>query len=501
MEEIIQRHEARFDRFLEILPGLFAWGIILTPAIGGLIIPNIVAYGIMAFIIYWFLKSFKSAFYSILGYILVKEWEKVNWYKRWKRSKIPGKLNWDDIKHVIIIPNFNETEEKLTKSLRAFASQNQIDKKNLYIFLAMEKRAEGAVERAKNLTSRFKDEFGMLISTFHPADILGEIKGKASNEAWAAKVAKKILDENGIDIANVTVTSCDADARFHRLYFSSLTYHFATNNNRYLRYWQSPILWYNNLHRVPFPIKMLGVIGHAIHLSDLQEPSRLIFNYSCYSLSFKLLHSVGYWHTNIIPEDWHLFLQTFFAHKGLVEVDAIFLPTHIDAPEAATWFGSLKNRYEQCKRHAWGATDIPYAIKESIKHKEIPVMARVMRIYKMVETHIIWSTNWFILTLGATLPVLVNPAFSRTSLGYNLPKMAETVLTICLLALLVMIIVDLMLRPKIAKPNSFLSVIKEAVQWITLPIITLPLSVLPGLHAQTMLMVGKRMEYKVTEKV
>src|SRR3972149_10692926 len=138
MEEIIQRHEARFDRILEILPGLFAWGIILTPAIGGLIIPNVVAYGIMGFIIYWFLKSFKSAFYSILGYILVSEWEKVDWYKRWKKSKIPGNLNWDDIKHVIIIPNYNETEEKLTKSLRSFASQTQIDKKNLYVFLALE---------------------------------------------------------------------------------------------------------------------------------------------------------------------------------------------------------------------------------------------------------------------------------------------------------------------------------------------------------------------------
>ena len=213
------------------------------------------------------------------------------------------------------------------------------------------------------------------------------------------------------------------------------------------------------------------------------------------------MKGVGYWHTNIIPEDWHLFLQTFFENKGQVEVDPVYLPTSIDAPEAKTWFGSLKNRYEQCKRHAWGATDIPFAIKESIKHTEIPILNRLFRIFKILETHIIWSTNWFILTLGATIPAIVNPAFSRTSLGFTLPKIAGTTLTICLAALVVMVAVDLALRPKEIRPSGVFAAIKEVIQWVTLPIISLPLSVLPGLHAQTMLMAGKRLEYKVTEKV
>src|SRR5690606_22515914 len=128
------------------------------------------------------------------------------------------------------------------------------------------------------------------------------------------------------------------------------------------------------------------------------------------------------------------------------------------------------------------------------KHKEIPLLSRVMRVYKLIETHIIWSTNWFLLSLGATLPVIINPAFARTTLGHNLPKVAEGVLTVCLLALGIMIIIDLLLRPEHAKPKNIFEVVKEVVQWITLPLITLPLSVLPGLHAQTILMSGKRLE-------
>lgn len=500
VRSILDRHEAKAQRFLEILPGSLAWGVILFPAIGGFFIPEIVAYLVLVFLAYWFFRSFQSAFLGIRGYFLLKVWEKTDWPKKWQKSR-DTKLDWDKIRHVIVIPNYNESTEKIAGMLTSLVHQKQINRKSLLVFLAMEERAADSHERAGELLKQFRGKFGYLTTTFHPEDIPGEVRGKASNEAWAAKIAEKDLKKLGVPVELATVTSCDADTNFHPLYFAALTHFFATNQNRYLRFWQSPIFWYNNLTRVPFPIRIVGVIGHAIHLANLQEPTKLIFNYSCYSLSFKLLRDVGYWHTNIIPEDWHLFLQTFFAKRGKVEVEALFLPTSIDAAEAKTWFGSLKNRYEQCKRHAWGATDISYAVKQVIRHPEIPRLTRFLRVYKLIETHLIWSTNWFLLTLGATIPVIINPAFSRTALGYNLPRMAEGILTICLAALIVMIILDYALRPQHARPTSIFAATREVVQWITLPFVTLAMSVLPGLDSQTRLMLGKHMEYRVTEKV
>lgn len=500
MQLLLDRYEGRITRYLEMLPGVLAWTLILLPAIGGFLFPEVIAYGLLIFISFWFIKSFRNAYLSVKGYYLVQSWVKVNWKKR--LEKVRKKVyDWEDVYHVIIIPAYKEPDVVIKKALNSLRNQKQINTNNLIVYLALEERDPGSPKQAKRLVTEYKSYFGALESTFHPYGLPGEIPGKASNEAWAAKKARILLDDKKIDLKKVTVTSCDVDTIFHVNYFAALNYFFIRNPKRHLRFWQSPIFWYNNIHKVPFPIKMLGVIGHAIHLSDLQEPSRLIFNQSSYSLSFKLLDDVGYWHTDIIPEDWHLFLQTFFAKRGEIEVEPIFLPTHIDAPEGPTWFGSIKNRYSQSVRHAWGASDIPYAVKESIRHPEISRSLRFMRVYKLLETHVIWSTNWFILTLGAFLPVALNPSFARTSLGHNLPEFAQTILTVCLLALAVMIVVDLMLRPPSFRPKNPFGYAKEIVQWITLPLITLPLSVLPGLQAHTMLMVGKRLDYKTTTKI
>src|SRR4030043_261476 len=435
MKEFVERHDARIQRFLEILPGTLAWTIILFPLWGAFFMPRIVAYFTVGFLVFWFYRSFQAAFLGLAGYIKIKQAEKINWYQQYLKDKDQNSLAWEEIKHLIIIPNYNESVEKLSKTLDCLVKQKYLNKEQMMVVLAMEGRAEGSRQRAKELAKKFKGQFGQLITSIHPDGIKGEIRGKASNEAWAAKLAKKVLvDKKGYDMNKITITSCDADSCFHPKYFSSLTNEFALNKKRYLRFWQSPIVWHN-------------------------------------------------------------FLQTFFDNWGEVEVEPIFHPTSIDAPEGANYFGSLKNRYLQCRRHAWGCTDIPFAIKLALKHPEIPVWTKFFRIYKIVETHLIWSTNWFILTLGAWLPALVNPVFKQTALGYNLPRISRIILTACLVFLFIIIALDFSLRPK--KPKDFprWKTAFEYLQWVLMPVATLLMSVIPGLHSQTQLMTGKRLEY------
>lgn len=501
MKKILKIYDARTQRILEMLPGLTAWLIILFPLWGAFFIPKIVAYFTIAFLVYWFYRSCQTAILGVKGYFKIRQAEATNWYQKYLKDKDQNSLKWKKVRHLIIIPNYNESVEVLSRNLESLTKQKNINQNQLWVVLAMEERAANARERAKILFEQYQGKFGRLLATFHPHNLPGEIIGKASNEAWAAKEAKKILiNQESYGIKKVTITSCDSDACFHPRYFSALTYHFALDPNRYVRFWQSPIFEHNNFWRVPAFVRIIGTLGNIIHIATLQEPQRLLFNYSAYSASLKMLDDIGYWHTDIIPEDWHIFLQCFFHKGGKVEVDPIFLPTSIDAPEGRTYFRSLRNRYEQCKRHAWGATDIPYAIQQAFKHPEIPAWTRFFRIFKMIEAHLVWSTNWFILTLGAWLPALINPVFSQTALGYNLPKISQIILTICLLFLLVTIILDIALRPKRPKGTSRLFPLFEYTQWLLMPIASLFMAVLPGLDAQTRLMLGKRLEYWVTEK-
>jgi hypothetical protein len=237
----------------------------------------------------------------------------------------------------------------------------------------------------------------------------------------------------------------------------------------------------------------------VLHLANIQEPDGLFFNYSCYSASYWLIDAVGYWDVDKIPEDWHIFLQTFFATKGNTLVVPIFLPTITDAPGGRNYWEALKNRYRQCLRHAWGAIDIPYAIEQARVHPEIPPIKRALRIYKLIETHLVWSTNWFVLTLGTSLPILLNPHFFLTTMGFNLPRVANYILTLCLIPLLLLIILDWRLRPEDQK-KGWKNFINNLIQWPLMPIATLTMAVIPGLHSHTRLMLGKNLEYQKTIK-
>jgi len=497
----VRQVSPRTYRILEMVPGLLSWSIILFPIWGSFFIPKAVAYFTISFLVYWFYQSLKTSFLGIKGYKLIQKETRIDWFKKYKTEKKDNWLDWKKIKHIIFIPNYNESAEKIGTNLQALANQKQIDKKQLIIVLAMEERFKGAKDKAKKLVSKFKGEFGDLLVTYHPPDIQGEVIGKASNEAWAGKwVKKEIIDKRGWDINYLTATSCDADARFNSRYFASLTYHFVKNPNRYFRFWQSPIFWHNNPNQIPAPVRIIGILGNVAHIADIQQPDGLFFNYSAYTLSFKLLDNIGYWDTNIIPEDWHVFLQAFFHQHGKVTVEPLFTPTSIDAPGGINFWDALKNRYLQCQRHAWGATDIPYAISQAVTHQEIPLSVRVFRVYKVIKTHLVWSTNWFILTLGASLPAFLNPKFFQTSLGYNLPRFSQIVLTICLSFLFVVIALDMRLRPKEVKIKGFKGWLIHWGQWIIMPIATLFMAVLPALDAQTKLMRGKRLEYFVTPK-
>lgn len=482
------------NRFLEILPGAIAWFLILFPFWGAFVFPSFVAYGIIAFDIFWFYKSATGGVAVLASYLKMKRDKEINWLE--KTQALPG---WDTVRHIVIIPFANEPLYILERTLESLEKQT-LPNQQLFVVLAAEERIAGSHQRVKQLERKFSSRITNLYSTFHRL-VPGEVVGKSSNEASAAKWAKKkVVDDLGHDISKITATTVDCDGVFHPRFFACLTYKFLTNPQPHHHIWQSAAMFYNNIWQIPSPSRIINTMSSMWNLGLLSRKDRII-NFSVYTLSLKLLDQIGYWDVDVIPEDYRMFFKAFFKLKGELEIESIYLPLHYDAAESTTTWRTLKNQYLQQQRWAWGVSDQTLLLRLWWHAKEIPFWHRTIRVVKVFVDHILWPTNWFFLTLGANIPILLNPAFKHTALGANLPRISSLILTFCLAFLIIFVIVDAKCRPPRPKEVTPFYWLLTPLEWLMLPVASFFLSALPGLDAHTRLMLGKYLEYKVTEKV
>ena len=140
-------------------------------------------------------------------------------------------------------------------------------------------------------------------------------------------------------------------------------------------------------------------------------------------------------------------------------------------------------------------------IKNYLLTPNVPFWDKTMRLLHVIWAHFLWPVNWFIITLGLTIPTLLNPAFGRTALGYSVPRLSSFVLTISLIFLIVMLVVDSKHKPTRPKEFPFWRALLVPFEFVLMPVAGLIFGALPGLDAHTRLMLGKYIEYRVTEKV
>lgn len=490
--KIFTRYPIKTRRALELLPGILVWALILSPIWGSLFFPVALAYFILFFDIYWLYRSFSLVITASIASGKIKEAEKINWYEKVK--ELP---NVEKVQHVLVVLNYKETLEKLRPTLDVLANQS-FPAKQLHVILAMEEREVEAKERGDILTKEYKDVFGSIFATYHP-DVPGEVKGKSSNEAYAGRVAYAKLFENGpFDIDYATVSSVDADSLFHKEYFSYLAYQFLKDKKRYNKFWQSAIVFHNNIWQVPAPIRVSAFFSNLYRIALLVQGDRML-THATYSLSFRLLKEIDFWDVDVIPEDYRIFFKAFYRKKGQIWAEPIFLKTSMDATLSKGYINTLKNKYHQERRWSWGVSDNPLFIKWWLNVPDVPFFRKTMLTFNVFLDHILWPSSWFIITIAANVMAIINPVFSRTALGFTLPQLAGAILNVSLLALLAMLYIDYKNRPV----NQHLPLRRKLLfplEFLLMPIVGFFLSALPALISHTQLMLGKRLEYKVTEK-
>jgi len=493
MRQLFTRYPNKTQRILEILIPTCSWLLITMPLWLSFWHPALVAYIIITFDVYWFYKSFNLVVHAVKSFLKLTASILFDW-----RSLALKQTGWAQLYHAIIIPEYQEPLHILKRTLDNLTHQD-FPLKRIVVVLATEAKDPQAKTTGLLLEKEFGSRFGHFLVTRHTLHH-GEVAGKSSNMAWAAKRLVKAFKKWQIPLDSATVTSCDADALLHPKYLSCLAYSFLSDPERAYHFYQGAVMFYSNIWRIPLPNRFLNTLNSIWNLAMLSQKDRLI-NFSTYSLALTTAVKSGYWAIDVIPEDYHMFFQVYFNQGERVRVKPIFLPILADAAESHGFFPTIVNQYEQAKRWAWGVSDVPYVIRGVILHQEIKLIDRLRRLLMLLEHHILWPANWFLLTVGSAIPPLINPSFARTVLGHNLARLSSTILTLSTIFLLVVFIIDWRIKPPKPKEYPAWKLPFLYLQWLTLPIISFFLSALPGLDAHTRLLLGKRLEYRVTEKI
>ncbi|MFN0094505.1 MAG: hypothetical protein ACKVVT_06965 [Dehalococcoidia bacterium] len=494
--------------------------------------PWVLALSIVAFFAYWVVRSYGVAVACLVGMRRLSQWQKVEWrakYDSWLNGRRPMRA-WDWPRHLVIIPNYKEDEAGLARTLDSLAAQ--VNAEQLVVVMAMEEREPGASEKAARLVDRYRSRFAGMFSTFHPHGLPSETPGKGSNEAWAARQAfARLIDGRGDDLARYTITSCDADAVFHPRHFAALNYLFLTSPDPYRTFWEPAIFNSNNIWDIPAPLRMPDGLSGINRLSNLILPGSVRFPTSCYSLSWKMLDEVDYWDEEVIPEDWHLFLKCSYALGDRVNCQPLFLPLGNDCVLTDGWWKTIRAHYFQSVRHAWGATDIPYAWRSTLnKQSPLSLKRKLVLAGAVTKVHSLWMAQWYIVTMGVHLPMVLTkfagggmPEWWRAQV-ISLPgpsvkwgeivsgdlsspvgpwvslTLATTMVYFCLFPLLVLIAVEYKARGPKPSHVPWRTAIVGFTMWPLMAVITFFLASMPALHAQLKLARGRGLVYRVAEK-
>jgi len=173
----------------------------------------------------------------------------------------------------------------------------------------------------------------------------------------------------------------------------------------------------------------------------------------------------------------------------------------MDANLAETFLGTMKNVYKQQLRWGWGAENIPYFVYGFLKNKKMPFRQSIRHIFNQFEGFWSWGTNALLIFLLGWLPLaLGGEKFNLMVLSYNLPRLTRILMTLAMVGLISSAIYSTILLPPRPPGHPIRKHFYMVFQWILMPLTIIFFGAIPGLEAQTRLMLGKYMKFWVTPK-
>ena len=446
---------------------------------------------------YWLLRTVHTVLAVRRSLRRLHETEAIDWWERCQSIRpAAGRPSPGEVVHCALIPTYTERYEVLRATVAALADQSFPEQQRVCAVITRVTDAGGWEN-----VDRLREEFGHRFRAFiHIKDPLlpGIVVGKSAAMSYGGPVLKQACDQLGLDPAHTMVTDLDSDFRLHPQYFAYITHEFCTAADGLTSIWQPVPVFLNNLWRVPAAVRVMATAATQWQMFLHQNPHRLVM-FSSYSMSLGLLDDVGYWDSDVIPEDSRFFWKSFFHLGASLNVRPAFLPVFGDAPRARDYASTHLSQYNQIKRWAWGATDVPYVTVRMLEHPEIPLRLRARRYMNLVFNHLTWTTLPMLLFFGGALPATIDLDYSLSTEATVISGLTAGILTMTLFNTFVLINVDRSMCPKPVEWPWWRRRYAD-LQLFLYPVVGLALSVIPALEAQTRLMFGAYLEYTVTEK-
>ena len=489
---------------MEILPGALTWTVLLLPVVVAFAIrlnnpADLWILGLGAILLdsYWLVRTGITVRSVRKSATMLEQNVQRDYWNECLQLELPkDRPSPRDVVQCALIPTYTEKYEVLHATVKALHDQNFPGKQMVCAIITRE-TDYGGIENVARLREEFGEHF---LSFLHIKDPLlpGIVVGKSAAMAYAGPVLRRHCDELGLDPRKTMVTDLDSDFRLHPQYFAYITKEFLTADHHLTSIWQPVPVFLNNIWRVPTAVRIMASAATQWQMFLHQHPHRLVM-FSSYTMALQLASEVGYWDDDVIPEDSRFFWKSFFHYGEKLKVRPAFLPVYGDAPRARDYTTTHVSQYNQIKRWAWGATDIPYVSQRILEHTEIPWKLRARRFSQLIFNHLSWATLPVLLFLGGSLPATIDLDYSLAPVSVVIGWTTAGILTITLLNTIALIQVDKRVCPR-PRHWGWWQMRYSEIQLFLYPLVGLALSVIPALEAQTRLMFGAYLEYKVTEK-
>lgn len=499
--------DRRLYRIFEMMPGILAWTTLILIIALSFILPVFVAVFIILFDVYWFIKTLYLSLHLRVSYNKLKENLKINWLEKLnnlpvQKYSLPSIKSWQDVHHLIFLPLYKEDLSLVSATLEGLLRSNY-PKEKMIVVLCWEERGGDATEIVvREIEKSYSSKFYRFISIMHPANLVGELPGKGSNTAYAARIVKdKLIDSLAIKYDHIMVSNFDIDTVIFPEYFGILTYTFLSSDNPLRASYQPVPLYINNIWEAPSFARVVAFSATFWHTIK-QEKHETATTFSSHSMPWQALVDVDFWQKNMVSEDSRIFWQCFLRYDGDYRVVPLYYPVSMDANTAHTTMQTFRNVYKQQRRWGYGVENVPYFLFGFKKNKLISASKKWKYGFYIIEGFHSWATNALIIFLLGWLPVIVGGGeFNKSILSFNLPYITRTIMTLSMVGLISTAILSIILLPP--RPPKFgkFKYLWMVLQWLLFPVTTIGLGLLPGLEAQTRLMLGKYMGFWVTPKI